>query len=79
MVGMNLTSRPLLATQRDQALFAGRDWEVEEISRDLGRGFNVIVEGDRGSGKTSLLRALMWVHAEEQRDAGTGSISVPQG
>lgn len=72
MGGMNLTSRPLLATQRDQALFAGRDWEVEEISRDLRRGFNVIVEGDRGSGKTTLLRALIWVHdGEEQRDGGT--------
>lgn len=69
---MNLTSRPLLATQRDQALFAGRAWEIEEVSRDLKRGFNVIVEGDRGSGKTSLLRALMWAHhTDEQRSAGT--------
>lgn len=71
---MELTSRPLLATQRDQALFAGRDWELEKITRDLRRGFNVVVEGDRGSGKTSLLRALMWTHHnDEQRD---GSIRV---
>ncbi|MGB3797765.1 MAG: hypothetical protein WA957_15860, partial [Alteraurantiacibacter sp.] len=69
---MDLTSRPLLATQRDQALFAGRNWESEEISRDLRRGFNIVVEGDRGSGKTSLLRALMWAHhTDEQRDART--------
>lgn len=69
---MELTSRPLLATQRDQALFAGRTWERDEISRDLKRGFNIMVEGDRGSGKTSLLRSLMWLHhTDEQRDKGT--------
>lgn len=67
---MDLSSRPLLATDRDQALFVGRTWEREEIDRDLQHGFNVVVEGDRGSGKTSLLRSLMWVHnAEAQGDA----------
>jgi len=69
---VQLTSRPLLATQRDQALFVGRTWEREEVSRDLKRGFNVVVEGDRGSGKTSLLRSLMWMHhTDEERDEGT--------
>lgn len=65
---MDLTSRPLLATQRDQQLFAGREWELEEISRDLKRGFNVVIEGDRGAGKTSLLRALMWTHHTDKQD-----------
>lgn len=69
---MELTSRPLLATRRDQGLFAGRDGEREKIVRELKRGFNVIVEGDRGSGKTSLLRSLMWLHhTDEQGDVGT--------
>lgn len=69
---MDLTSRPLLATRRDQSLFTGRDWEVAEIMRALRRGFNVVVEGDRGSGKTSLLRALVWAHRTDEQSV-TGS------
>ena len=44
-----------------------------QIARDLRRGFNVLVEGERGSGKTSLLRSLMWAHhqAAEPREEST--------
>ena len=55
----SLSARPLMATRADMALFAGRDWEVNELERALAQRFSVLVVGDRGSGRTSLLRALM--------------------
>lgn len=55
----SLSARPLMATRADMALFAGRDWEVNELERALAQRFNVLVVGERGSGRTSLLRALM--------------------
>lgn len=37
----------------------------------VGRGFNVLIEGDRGAGKTSLLRALIWQHHNHESGGGT--------
>jgi hypothetical protein len=51
------------------ALFAGRDWEVNELERALAQWFSVLVVGERGSGRTSLLRALMHNSRSSQEDA----------
>ena len=56
----SLSARPLLATRADMALFAGRGWELKELERALAQRFSVLVVGERGAGRTSLLRALMF-------------------
>lgn len=55
-----LSARPLLATPADMELFAGRVWELGQLERALAQRFSVLVVGERGSGRTSLLRALMF-------------------
>jgi Cdc6-like AAA superfamily ATPase len=57
---MQLSARPLLDNAADQALFAGRDPFLRKIDRSLRTGLNCVVVGDPGSGKTSLVRALMY-------------------
>ncbi|NMM32412.1 MAG: ATP-binding protein [Phycicoccus sp.] len=57
---MTLTGRPLLDTRADARLFVDRDKELATIRRALTRGLNCAVVGERGSGKTSLVRALMF-------------------
>ncbi len=66
---MDLTARPLLATGGDMGLFVGRDREVAEVERALGRGFNVLLEGARGAGRTSLLRSLAYHHRADEAPA----------
>jgi hypothetical protein len=56
----SLSARPLLATRADMALFAGRGRELKEFERALAQRFNVLVVCERGAGRTSLLRALMY-------------------
>lgn len=57
---MNFSGRPLLDNHLDAALFVGRESELGELYGALSNGLNVLVSGDPGSGKTSLLRALMY-------------------
>ena len=57
---MQLSARPLLDNAADQAMFAGRDQALRRIDRSLRSGLNCVVVGDPGSGKTSLVRALMY-------------------
>ena len=57
---MDLSGRPLLDTKPDHALFADRTSELEQLLADSQAGLNVLVVGDRGSGKTSLLRQLVY-------------------
>jgi energy-coupling factor transporter ATP-binding protein EcfA2 len=57
---MYLSGRPLLDNAADQALFVGRDELLRKIDRSLRSGLNCLVFGDPGSGKTSLVRALMF-------------------
>lgn len=67
---MNLSGRPLLDNPADQALFVGRDAELRRIERSLRSGLNCLIVGDPGSGKTSLMRALMYrvhEHADDLR------------
>lgn len=65
----SLSARPLMATRADMALFAGRAWEVNELERALVQRFSVLVVGERGSGRTSLLRALMHNSRSARTDA----------
>lgn len=55
----------MLATAADAALFVDRAAELEKLSRAVRHGFNSLVLGERGVGKTSLLRRL-----ERQLDEG---------
>ena len=57
---MQLSARPLLDNAADQALFVGRDDALRRIDRSLRSGLNCAVVGAPGSGKTSLVRALMY-------------------
>ena len=57
---MDLSGRPLLDNKVDQALFADRDDEVERLLENTRAGLNVLVLGEVGAGKTSLLRTLVY-------------------
>jgi energy-coupling factor transporter ATP-binding protein EcfA2 len=57
---MQLSGRPLLDNDADNALFVGRDVALRKIDRSLRSGLNCLVVGAPGSGKTSLVRALMF-------------------
>jgi hypothetical protein len=74
----NLSSRPLLDTRPDASQFINREEEINLLLRAQGGGFNAIVFGERGSGKTSLLRRVRY----KMRQQGTDSIfidgSLPQ-
>lgn len=55
---LQISQRPLQGTAVDAALFVNRTAELEALARSVGLGFNALLLGDRGSGKTSLLRQL---------------------
>jgi len=57
---MQLSGRPLLDNAADQSLFVGRAAALRRIERSLRSGLNCLIIGDPGSGKTSLVRALMY-------------------
>jgi hypothetical protein len=57
---MRLSGRPLLDNDADQALFVGRELQLRVIARSLRDGLNCLVTGDPGSGKTSLVRAVLF-------------------
>lgn len=49
-----LSGRPLRLAERDRVLFVDRHREVDAVLQSLRHGGNVLLLGDRGSGKTSL-------------------------
>src|SRR5919202_3071686 len=53
-----LSARPLLASALDSGLFVGRERELEALERSVRARLNVLLIGDRGVGKTSLLHQL---------------------
>src|SRR6185312_5336536 len=53
---MSLSSRPLL-TRRDRAIFAGRQGELTRVLAAIRAGFNCVIVGDPGSGRTTLANA----------------------
>ena len=62
---MNLSGRPLLDTEPDHQLFAGRDDELRRLVDLVRHGTNTLVIGERGAGKTTLLRQLAFVLRQE--------------
>lgn len=52
----NLSGRPILSTSTDAGLFVNRETELRTLERSVRGRTNVLVLGDRGSGRTSLLR-----------------------
>ncbi|MET0967133.1 MAG: AAA family ATPase [Nakamurella sp.] len=57
---MQLSGRPLLDNAADNALFAGRKQILVKLQQSLKAGYNCLVSGPPGSGKTSSVRALMY-------------------
>lgn len=55
---MKISARPLLDNPVDAELFVGRQSELTAIWGGLNAELNVLVTGDRGVGRTSLLRQL---------------------
>lgn len=62
----DLSSRPLLDTRPDTSLFINRQPEIDLLLRVNRSGFNAIVFGERGIGKTSLLRRLQYRLRQEK-------------
>jgi hypothetical protein len=58
MVENELTGRPLRDTARDRRLFVDREATLDVAQRALRNERNVLLDGGRGSGKTSLLYFL---------------------
>jgi DNA-binding transcriptional ArsR family regulator len=65
---LQLSQRPLTASDADRALFVDRQVELQAIRRSLALGLNVLVLGEGGSGRSSLLRRL----ARELDEEGGG-------
>src|SRR5680860_1828598 len=72
---MKLSGRPLLDTRPDHELFVDRVEEIARIRAALGQGLNCLVVGERGSGKTSLVRALMF---EERQEIDAQDVGLPR-
>src|SRR5215210_5548598 len=65
---VEIGNRPLLATARDQKLSIERA-EVRRVAELARRGLNVLLVGERGSGKTSALHAVGYELREGGRRA----------
>ena len=55
---LQLSQRPLMATDADARLFVGRVEQLAALERGVRLGFNALVLGERGSGRTTLLHRL---------------------
>src|SRR5215213_5213421 len=64
----DLTGRPLLDTKPDHDLFAGREDELSRLLASVERRENVLIAGERGSGKTTILRQLAYVYRAQHPD-----------
>ncbi len=71
-----------MATAADALLFVDRAAELEKLSRAVRHGFNSLVLGERGVGKTSLLRRfehqLLLDHVECRFVEASGATTVPE-
>ena len=78
---MTLSGRPLLDTRPDYELFVDRADELGRIGAALEQGLNCLVVGERGSGKTSLVRALMFQarQHEDPEDLGLARLLYVRG
>jgi hypothetical protein len=64
---MLLSSRPLLDTRADRALYVDRPDESADLERAVAAGLNTLVIGSWGSGKTSFLRHHAYPLREERQ------------
>lgn len=55
-----LSGRPLLDTKTDSALFVDREAELQALLDTVKAGLNALLLGERGLGKTTLLRQLAY-------------------
>ncbi|MGI8633308.1 MAG: AAA family ATPase [Solirubrobacterales bacterium] len=62
---LQISQRPLQPTAADATLFVDRASELERLARSVRHRFNSLVLGERGSGKTSLLRRLQGQLADQ--------------
>jgi len=62
---IELRTRPLRATHADMSFCVARDSEMASLTAAVSHGFNVMVLGERGAGKSSLLN-LLAAHLEER-------------
>jgi len=79
---LQISQRPLQATAADAELFVDRAPELEKLSRAVRHGFNSLVLGERGVGKTSLLRHFERQLTEADVDCrfveASGATTVPE-
>lgn len=68
---MELSGRPLFDNPLDAALFVHRA-EVDRVERNIEDGVNTLIFGEPGSGKTSLLRYLLF----RLRDSESSAVMV---
>lgn len=66
-----LSGRPLLDNEADRRLYVKRR-EHDVVARSAKRGLNLLLVGERGSGKTSLLRQV----ALDLREAGAEAVLI---
>lgn len=59
-MALRLSSKPLRDTKADMALFVDREHEVERIRRALLGELNVLLLGESGSGRTTLLKHVAY-------------------
>lgn len=72
-----LGGRPLLDSRADMALYLPRPHVERELRAALDQGLNVALEGARGSGRTTALRALLFAARAPER-AGREEAEAPE-
>ena len=65
---MLLSGRPLLDTKADSVLFVDREDELAAVLQAVEQSLNVLVLGNRGAGKSSLLRRAAYELREGRRN-----------
>ena len=75
--GPALGGRPLLDNRADMQVFVEPDHTADRLRRAMDRGLNVLLVGERGSGKTSLARSVMF--AARQREGAPVMVYVGGG
>ncbi len=72
---MGIVIQPLAQSRADQRRFVDRTRETEAILRALAAYQPVLLLGDRGSGRTSLLNHVAWLLAREKEPRDTVLVS----
>src|SRR5690348_4506335 len=67
--------QPLAQSRADQRRFVDRSRETDTILRAVAASQPVLVLGDRGSGRTSLLNHVAWLLARQKESVQTVIVS----